>query len=125
MLTELSISALIQGEHDEERVMIKVLEDCDLSNFIIADHTFDEKRQQSDKIRHTFWFPKQPVKAGDIIFVYTKDGRDRSFSNSTNTTSYAYFWDIDTSIWNDTYDGVILIKIDGIISKYFKGNLTH
>jgi len=124
MLTELKIEALIQREHAEERVMLRALEDCELSNYIIVDHTFDEHRNLSDKIRHSFWFPKQQVKAGDIIFLYTKSGRDRFFKNITKSTSYAYFWDIDSNVWNDFYDGVILIKIDSFTSKYFKGNVT-
>lgn len=75
----------------EERIVLKVNEDCDLKYFLI----FNTKKINDEKIsvliKHPFWFISKEVKKGDLVVVYSKVGTSSFKVNEDKTTSHFYY----------------------------------
>lgn len=97
------------GNSSKERVWLKVLEDCDLTYYAVADSTYTEDGGLSNKLRHFFWFPNHGVSKGDFVSLRTGKGTDKTFVNDNNDTVHRFHCGLDTSVWNDDGDIAVLI----------------
>lgn len=97
------------GKAPEEYVILKVLNDCSLQWYMLIDTTYSGKTI-SKKNRHSFWFPKKDVLAGDVIELRTKPG-DNSWSTAKSNRRHTLYWGLKTPVWNDTGDGACLLKL--------------
>jgi hypothetical protein len=64
------------------------------------------------EVSHAFWFPDLTAKDGDLIVIYTKEGKDSTKENSNGSTSHFFYWDISTPLWTEAGYVPILIKIE-------------
>ena len=76
MLMKLSIVGIKDNVTDDERVLIKVEENCNLNKYILYDETFDENGRPSNKVPHMYRFDSLEVKKGDYVSLYTKGKKD-------------------------------------------------
>lgn len=104
------------GDNKKERIVLEVLNDCDIGEYILFDTTYSGD-YVSDKIKHSFWFPDKKLKAGDKIIVYTKEGENKKKENSKGNSSYFLYWGLDCTVWNKGADCAILIKIADYVAK--------
>jgi hypothetical protein len=114
---KLKISSIADiGDNLKERLVLKVLADTDIGEYAIfcADKTANNL--VSTEIRKVFWFPDKPVKAGDIVVVYTKTGNSNERVNKDNTTSYFYYWGIASSLWSTENVAAVVLHVDEWIS---------
>lgn len=95
-----------------EKIVLDVLENCDIGEYLIFDTTYTKDGKISNKLRHSYWFPDQIVKKGDIIVLYTKEGSNTSTINANGTRNYFYYWNLKNSVWNDEGDCALLMHID-------------
>lgn len=102
------------GETNKEYLRLKVLKDCNLRNFAIADLTFDSKGKESNVYRHFFRFPPELVKEGDIIWLYTKAGNNDRVLSTTKVPIHRIFIGSDSTIWNQDGDKVELLQVNTI-----------
>lgn len=100
-----------KGDFDKEYVTLKVLEDCDVGNYLLADSTYNDSDTVSNKLRHTFWIPDKEVLKGDIIKIFTGSGKKSSISNNDKSTTHIFYWGLKTAVWNDDGDAAILLEI--------------
>ncbi len=96
---------------DDECVILVVEEDINLGNYAIRDHTYDDDGDVSDIFPHYYEFPHKAVKKGEIIVLYTGTGKDGSYKNAEDTNVHAFYWGSDESIWNNSGDQAILLRI--------------
>lgn len=61
------------GDIEKERVSLTVLENVNMSNYAIMDHTFKQDGDLSDKGRHSYRFPSKLVSKNDFVVLYTKE----------------------------------------------------
>lgn len=47
-----------------EKIVLEVLEDTNLGDFLILDTTYSSSGKISNKVRHPYWFPNKEVKKG-------------------------------------------------------------
>jgi hypothetical protein len=109
----LSITSVVgHGDQTHERIHFTVLQDCNLSGYIVADTTFTGDRTLSNKVRHTHWFPSIQVKGGDAVVLYTRDGVPVSQPRKDGGTNHFLYWGLNEPVWNDFGDGALLFEID-------------
>lgn len=102
-----------KGNLEKEVIWIEVLEDvADLSYYMICDTTYTDDDHISNELRHIYWFPKQSVKKGDWIALYTKDGKKSASSNNRGTTTHTFYWNLSRTIWNKDGDCAVLFKLE-------------
>ena len=88
---------------EDERIVFKVLEDTNMSYYLLMDNTYDQSGNLSNANRHCFAFPNVNVQRGDYIILYTGVGQQKSFKNKAQTTTYEFYWGFngEASVWND------------------------
>ncbi|MEC8568620.1 MAG: hypothetical protein VXY56_10135 [Pseudomonadota bacterium] len=96
-----------------EHVVIDVMSDCWLDDFMIMDSTFNHKGEESNKSRHVYVPEVRSVKKGDVIFLHTAKGTDSSSGAEGSKTIHLY-WGLGVCVWNQTGDMVYLIDLGGM-----------
>lgn len=107
------------GTLDKEHAVLSVLEDCNLSAYVLMDTTYDKDGNVSNKHRHVKWLPSVQAKKGDRVSVWTKVGSDTSVT-SDGTRWHRVYWNMNTSIWNNDGDVAVLLQISGVDHKRAK-----
>ncbi len=104
----IKIKQIVDHGHNDERIVLSVVEDDDIGRYLIMDSTYTSSQNISNKLRHTYWFPDKKVKAGDLIILYTKHGKQSQKANKNGTTSHFFYWDLKNNVWNDDGDAAVL-----------------
>lgn len=115
----LSIDEYIDaGDLKNERIAFKVKSDCNLKFF--AAHLSRKLPSGGfyNRPSETYWFTPQDVKAGDWIVLYTKNGTNSIKENESGSTTFFYYWGLESTIFNKPTDGIILAEIDTWDTKY-------
>lgn len=105
------------GKANEEYIALKVLEDCNLKYYMIADTTYVNESAISNKVRHTYWFASCDVKKGDFVWLFSGKGEDTKRGNSTNTTTHLRFWGLGGAVWNNEGDCGVLYELNSWTTK--------
>ena len=121
---KLSIVGIKENGTENERVLIKVEEDCNLKNYILYDETFDEEGNPSNKVPHMYRFDSIEVKKGEYVSVYTKGkmGYTKStMSSPKDAPLHIIKRGLDITIFNQEGDTAHLVQINaedsGIVKK--------
>lgn len=107
-------NVLDKGNLERERVILKVVSDENIGNYVIMDSTFDQEGDVSNTGRHGYKFSSKEVKKGDFICLFTKnkDGSSKSeFKNTTGSTTHCFFWGRWATIWNKDSDCFYLMYL--------------
>ncbi len=107
-------------DHNRERLILNVIENTDIGEYLVLDTTYLQNGNVSNKARHVHWFLDQEVKKGDLIVLYTKPGTSSIEKKSDGTTIYFYYWGLNNSAWNNDKDCAVLIHYDEWIHKAVK-----
>ncbi|MEF1254369.1 hypothetical protein [Vibrio sp. M260112] len=94
------------GTLNQEYVKISVTSDCNLSYYLLTDTTYTSSDTISNKLRHVYWFRNKEVKKGDTIYLYSCKGSD-----SSNSGTHKFYWNLGKSVWNNDGDAAVLFKI--------------
>lgn len=109
---DVKISGILNRGTDDERLVLKVLRNCNMNEYVVFDTTFDENGVVSNKHRHLYVFPQKDVKANDTVVLYTKRGNYSTIYNDNGTTSHFFYWNLDIHVWNNEGDIVYLVHYD-------------
>lgn len=100
------------GNKDKERVILKVLNDTDLGGYMLAVSLEEVDQSISTNLKNVMWMEDQPLKAGDLVVVYTKEGNNGKIANTDGSTSYFYYWSLTKPIGLTKDAGVLLYEVD-------------
>jgi hypothetical protein len=103
---------LDRGDQQQERLWIKVLNDTDLSFYIVFDTTYTSESTISNIQRHAHWFRPRKVKAGDSVILYTRPGQFSTSQNPDGSTNHFLFWGLGRSVWNEEGDCAVLFEVN-------------
>lgn len=109
---KIKIQEIKDRGNDEERIVLRVLEDCNLGRYLVLDTTFDKNGNISNTNRHVYAFGDMPVRKDDYVVLYTKVGNDARQINANGTTSYFFYWNMQSHIWNNEQDIAYLVHYD-------------
>lgn len=106
------ISVHNKGNYEEEYVLMRVKESCDIGQYILADSTYIEANRISNKVRHTYWIPDKQVDRGDLVSVWTKIGKNTTTKNNNGETIHRYYWGLNKAVWNNEGDCAVLLELN-------------
>lgn len=99
------------GELDKECVKLKVLEDCDLADFIVGISL--TSRTATNTLGGAFRFTSRKVVKGDYVWVCTKKAGDYHGRNRYKTTTYVFHFGMEAPLWSDRRKQAILFEVAG------------
>ena len=100
------------GNLEKERVVIEILEDGDAGKLIISSTTRQGENNVSPKIKNPFWVPDQDVKKGDLVIVYTKQGKSNIRKNNDDTTSYFFYMGMTDALYDEENKTAAVFSIE-------------
>ena len=107
------VKIIERGNAKDERLWLKVLQDADMSFYVVFDTTYSSENAISNLQRHAYWFESLKVKTGDNVVLYTRKGTYNKKANADGTMSHFLYWGLDHPIWNDTGDCAVLFEVNG------------
>lgn len=105
------------GTIKNERIILQAIDNVDVGYYMIADTTYINKDEVSNKLRHTFWMPDKIIKKDDLIVIYTKNGKDSINNNKSGTQTHFFYWGLEKTIWNIEEDAAAIFSINDWVSK--------
>lgn len=109
-------SVVDKGVPDRERLVLRVLQDVDIGDFMLIRTGF-EGNHVTTRVVNTFWFPDRSVNAGDIIVVYSKRGYGKEKEISDSRTAHFFYWGQDEPLWNNDDVAPVLLHAPEWVSK--------
>jgi hypothetical protein len=108
---ELIISSIgDKGNIIDERIGFKVLEDCQLNNYIIFKTYKVTPTTFYHKNDNIYWFIPKEVKKNDKIVLYTKTGNESVIHNADGSSTYFFYWGLIKPIFDNPDKIVVLIN---------------
>ena len=92
-------SIVDKGVHQKERLVLKVMADTDIGDYLIIQTGFNNG-EVTIRTYHCYWFPYKSVSAGDIVVLYTKLGKTNERDLGNGRKVHFFYWDIESAIWN-------------------------
>lgn len=99
------------GNLEKERVVIKILEDGNVGELMVATTTQQNEDRVSSKIKNPYWIPDQDVIKGDLVIIYTKDGQKSSRKNDGGSSSYFFYIGMDRPLYAEINKTVVVFDI--------------
>ncbi|MFC5551766.1 hypothetical protein [Massilia aerilata] len=95
---------------ENERVMMRAVDDLDLGNYIVTDTTYNQDGTVSNKVRHVYEFAPKNIKKGDYVVLRSKAGKYKLGTLDDNVTPLHYlYWGLNYTIWNEDGDNAWLL----------------
>lgn len=99
------------GDIENERVVLKAIEDCDIGGYFTFFSHYTDNGSVSTSVVAPFWFMDATVKKGDTIVIYTKSGKRASKQNNDGTNSYFFYRNRGEAICKGNNECVVLLEV--------------
>jgi len=99
------------GVIDKERVVLHAESDDDIGRYILFESTYVTEGTISSNMRNMLWLPGILVNAGDLVVVYTKNGNNKSRTNSDGSKTHFIYWGLDNPVWNRDDACAVVLEI--------------
>jgi hypothetical protein len=97
-----------KGNLDTERLVIKVLNDADVGDYIVMRTKFNDNETTTHVI-NTFWFPYKTVAAGDVVVIYSKRGDQKEKTMKDGSKAHFFYWGRAEVQWTASDIGAVLL----------------
>ncbi len=99
------------GDLSKERLVLGVDSETNVGDFAIFRVKGDADGSVYTTVLDTFWFSDFIAKEGDRVIVYTKAGKASKKINDDRSTSYFFYWDMISPLWDDIDMVPVLVEI--------------
>lgn len=100
------LSVANKGDLKKERLVLNVRANTDIGEYILLQTVYDSGL--TTHTYNTYWFPDKKVKTGDIVVVYTKDGRENEIEENGHRIHFLY-WGLSMPIWSEEDRAPVLL----------------
>lgn len=91
------------GDIEKERIVLSAQHSGDIGDSLIALSRKRDENSISAKLEHIYWIPNQVVKENDLVVIYTKSGKRNLLNNNDGSTTYFFYWGLDSCIDRENY----------------------
>ncbi len=97
-----------RGDLDRERLVLRARRDTDIGDFLLIRTSVEDGSVTTD-VSDPLWFPDRGVKAGDLVVVYSKSGRNKRKEIEGGRTAHFFYWDQDAPLWDEGESAAVLL----------------
>ncbi len=101
-----------KGKLDGERLVFTVEQDDDIGSYAVFHTNFLKDGMVSSRVKRVYWFPDKPVRKGDLVVLYTKQGTQSEKKASDGSTSHFFYWGLTGALWDSPSECAVLTHID-------------
>lgn len=101
-------------DYEHERIVLQVTDNCNCWPFMLF-----KSQSGSNGTKSAFIFPNLEVQKGDMITIYSKKGKDYKIRLTNGYKNHCLFWGEDNSVWTDSRNAAMLVKIEEYNYKVF------
>jgi hypothetical protein len=94
----------------KERIVLRALTDDDLGLYFLFKSTDMGNGSVENSVSHPIWLPDKPVKARDLIVIYSRQGNPSQVKNKSGSETYFFYLGSTETIWNESRDCVVLLQ---------------
>ncbi len=110
---KLQISQVLYPGTEQEKVLLYAEEDCNLSNYILYDETFDEEGNPSNKWPHMYRLKNLDVKKGEYVSIHTcGEEKYKKDKTKNGTDCHIFYRGLAEPIFNQEGDKAHLVQIN-------------
>ena len=110
---KLSITRIAdRGIADSERLHLKVISDANLTYYAVLNTRYLTPTSLASGAVQAYWFSGTPVKAGDTVILYTRNGTPSQQKAGDGTTNYFRFWGSTHPLWSQTGNCAVLVELN-------------
>ena len=107
------ISSYNRGKITGEYLLLEVLRDTNLHNYILYDSTYNEFHTEQSENKHFYWFPYTEVREGDYIYLYSGAGENRkSYDTALDYTEHLFFWGMKDAVWQKGCSTAYIFRVN-------------
>lgn len=110
------LSIADKGNLEKERLVLRVRATADVGDYILIQTGFQQDGVTIDT-HHTYWFPYKKVEAGDLLVIYTKEGRENQRALENGKNVHFFYWGLPEPIWATKDRAPVLLYAPVWISK--------
>ncbi|KQV51335.1 hypothetical protein [Duganella sp. Root336D2] len=96
-----------KGDPQKERLVIRVVQDTDVGEFIVMRTGFVND-EVNIGVEGTYWFPNKSVKAGDLVVLYSKSGVNKDKPLERGGDVHFFYWGQATAVWRNPNTAAVL-----------------
>lgn len=88
-----------KGNPDKERLVLKVVGDTDIGNYLVMQTGYSGEEVTVGVLR-AMWFTYKDLSVGDLVVIYSKSGKQSEKAIEGGKKAHFYYWSAGTAIWN-------------------------
>ena len=97
------------GVPDKERVVMKVATDHDIGKYLLFHSNKSAESNATSGRKIMYWFPDKPIKAGDLVVLYSKKGKRSEKKLDSGGTVHFFYWGLEDPVWGDDSKVAVLM----------------
>lgn len=97
------------GDAAKERIVLNVTTDGDIGKYLLFCTTKLGDGSPTAGRKQMYWFPDKPIKAGDLVVLYTKKGTRSEKKQDSGATVHFFYWGLEGSLWGDGKNVAVLM----------------
>lgn len=109
---KIDIISIMNRGQPNEYLILSVLSDADLSYYIVLGTRYITPQSITSAAKFTHWFAARPVKAGDLVLLYTGTGTDATTTMTDGKTAHHIYWGLPGPVWKSTGDCAVLLEVN-------------
>lgn len=98
------------GVADKERIVINTTSDHDIGKYLLFYSNKTAESNPTSGRKTMYWFPDKPIKAGDLVVLYSKKGRRSEKKLNNGSTIHFFYWGLEAPIWGDDSKIAVLMQ---------------
>jgi hypothetical protein len=104
------VSFADSGKLDRERVVLRATKDLDTGDYTALCSVCSDPGSATSGLQTAYWFPDGEIKAGDLVVLYTKSGKEGKKDIGAGHTAYFFYWGLSKPLWNTSKLCLVLIE---------------
>ena len=88
-----------KGNHKKERLVLKVKANTDIGDYLVVQTGFKDG-EVTINTYEAYWFPYKAILSGDVVVLYTKNGRENVKELEGGRKVHFFYWGLNSAIWD-------------------------
>lgn len=102
-----------RGNRQKERLVIRAITNLDIGYYIVFQTRKTGENSFSGNPDKIFWFPDKEIHEGDLIVLYSKDGKESTRKNKSGNTTHFFYWGEEPPIFDSEDKIAVVVEAKG------------